>query len=274
MKNGFQLSKIRIKLLGKLKDLRFVQNAEKEIIFFEPNNIKTVATKEKKIPTKPESKQDKKRKKDSFQPFNEAKKTENNPTLKKVIITNIPKKCQIWYLDTWDGQAIQNSEKQLFGLGNTNKAVDGILIVFDEEKQYLNVYFIELKSSLPNTELSKIVEKVQHSISRFLLFICLNEIEICLNETEKSRELFTNASMEFKTILFFNNMADKIDISTDVELSTITKAYKKMQTNKLTEAICSPTFETLLGNTPNPFKFIFRDKEEIITISFADLIQY
>ncbi len=155
----------------------------------------------------------------------------------------------------------------MIGLGVRDKAVDGILIVFDKEKQCLTIYFIELKSSLPNTELKKIVEKVKHSISRFLLFLCLNE-----NQHHKAP--FVNTKIEFKTILFFNGMADKIDVSSEIELSAVTRKYQEMQTKKLINAVCVPTFETLLGDTPNPFKFVFRDTEEIITISFDELIKF
>jgi len=262
MKNGFQLSEIKTLLQSKLGDLRFVQKAEgNDIVFCEPNNMKTVLPKEEKVSTKQVSK------KTIRQKQNEVKKEDKqDTTLKQVRITNIPKKSQIWYLDTWDSQAIEQN-KELIGLGVRDKAVDGILIVFDKEKQYLNVYFIELKSSLPNSELSKIVEKVRHSISRFLLFLCLNE-------NQHNQEPFKNARVEFKTILFFNRMADKIEDFAETPLRTIAKAYKKMQTNKLTEVICLPTFETLLGSTQNPFKFIYREKEEIITISFKDLIDF
>ncbi|TAE04072.1 MAG: hypothetical protein EAZ97_00645 [Bacteroidetes bacterium] len=273
-KNGFQLSKIRTELLRKLEDLRFVQNAEsKDIVFYEPQNMKTILQKEEKVSTKQVAKKTKNRDKDSFQKQNKAKKDDKKYiTLKEVRITNIPKKTQIWYLDTWDGQAIQNNKEKLIGLGVGNKLVDGILIFFDKDKIRLNVYFIELKSG--TIDFNDIIEKVRHSISRFLLFLCLNE-------TEKSKEIFINARVEFKTILFFNGMADKIDDSTDINtatntegLDTLKKVYAKMQTTKLTDARCYPTFETLLDNTPNPFKFIFRDKEEEISISFDELIRF
>jgi hypothetical protein len=263
MKNGFQLAEIKILLQSKLGDLHFVQKADgKDIVFCEPNNMKTALPKEEKVSTKQVAKRTKIRQKQ-----NEAKKEDKkDTTLKQVRITNIPKKSQIWYLDTWDSQAIEQNKK-LIGLGVRDKAVDGILMVFDKEKQYLTIYFIELKSSLPNAELSNIVEKVKHSISRFLLFLCLNE-------NQHNKEPFVNARVEFKTILFFNRMAEKIDVSTEIELSAVTRKYQEMQTKKLINASCLPTFETLLGDTPNPFKFVFRDTEEIITISFDDLVKF
>ncbi len=268
MKNGFQLADIKTLLQTKLGDLRFVQKAEGTAIsFYEPNNMKNVLPKEEKISTKQVAKETKNRKQANFQKHNEPKKEETKETpLKEVSITNIPKKYQIWYLDTWDSQAIEQ-KKELIGLGVRDKAVDGILIVFDKESQHLTVYFIELKSSLPNKELEKIVEKVKHSISRFLLFLCLNE-------NQHNKAPFVNAKVEFKTVLFFNRMADKIDVSTETELSAVTRKYQEMQTKKLINASCLPTFETLLGNTPNPFKFVFRDTEEVITISFDELIAY
>jgi hypothetical protein len=267
-KNGFHLSEIKTLLQSKLGDLHFVQKAEgKDISFYEPNNMKTALPKVEKVSTKQVAKETKNRKQPNFQKHNEPKKEENKEThLKEVRITNIPKKYQIWYLDTWDSQAIEQ-KKELIGLGVRDKAVDGILIVFDKENQCLAVYFIELKSSLPNKELEKIVEKVKHSISRFLLFLCLNE-------NKHSKEPFVNTKVEFKTILFFNRMADKIDVSEDTELRAITKTYQKMKENNLQDKLCIPVFETLLGNTPNPFKFVFRDAEEIITISFDDLVKF
>jgi hypothetical protein len=266
MKNGFELSEIKTLLQSKLGDLRFVQKADgKNIVFFEHQNDKI--TKETKENTKQQPKKTKNRDKDSFQKHNEPKKEENaETTLKEVRITNIPKKSQIWYLDKWDSQAIQN-DKRLLGLGARDKLVDAIIILFDKEQQCLNVYFIELKSTLQNNGFGEIVEKIQHSISRFLLFLCLNE-------NQHNQEPFKNARVEFKTILFFNRMADKVDISDKLELISITKTYQKIQTNEQKDASCVTTFETLLDNTQNPFKFIYREKEEIITISFDDLIQF
>jgi hypothetical protein len=84
MKNGFELSEIKTLLQSKLGDLRFVQKADgKDIVFCEPNNMKTVLPKEEKISTKPVPKQDKKRKKEAFQQFNEAKKNRKSYALKK-----------------------------------------------------------------------------------------------------------------------------------------------------------------------------------------------
>jgi hypothetical protein len=134
-----------------------------------------------------------------------------NATFKKLTITNLPydDKHRIWRI---------NLEKNIKGLSTANKTGEIALAIL--KNKYLNVYIIELKSTIRDKALREIRGKIEDSISRFYFLLSLN------SDTE--HEKFKDLKIRFIALIFSQPPKEKnITNTTDPEFFNIYDIFRK-----------------------------------------------
>lgn len=119
-----------------------------------------------------------------------------NATFKKLTITHLPyETSRIWRI---------NLEKEIKGLSTANKTGEIALAILKEK--FLNVYMIELKSTIKDRILKEIQGKIEDSISRFYFLLSLN--------SDKDNDRFKNLKIRFIALIFSQRPKDKNITST------------------------------------------------------------
>jgi transposase-like protein len=177
--------------------------------------------------------------------------TQKNAKLKQVTITHLPyEKYQIWRI---------NLEKEIQGLSTANKTGEIALAILN--KNYLNVYLIELKSAINNPTLKKIQPKFEDSMSRFYFLLSLN--------SDKDHENFNNLKIRFRALVFFNGH-DNINTSVP-DFENVFENIYKIFLNRGGYLSC----ETILDdNLRIPLKFFsegFNKTTGSLEMSFSDI---
>lgn len=155
----------------------------------------------------------------------------NNKTgttnLCEITIIDIPKSGDFYFFDRWDETATQILKNA--GLKNTCKGVDGIIFYFDNSNLQLDVYLIEMKTTLDDKKIQECVEKFEQTINRLSLFVPI----IIYNKNINPK----NYKIRFKSIIFFNNKGSVKSISdlspTELSFTDIYKAYHNIKQNSL-----------------------------------------
>lgn len=179
-----------------------------------------------------------------------------NATLKKVVISEVPKNDEdsyIWYMDKWDEPATE--VLQSFGLQNKSKAVDGIIFYF--KNSTLNIFMIELKSTMSEVNLNSCLEKFNQTIGKLSLYLCVNAWE------HKEFEKFRDAKIKFNGLVFYTGRGNVPTKPTERIFSVF---HSSNQNGKI---IC----KTILGDDAIDVKFILRTNQEEIEISFEELVR-
>ncbi len=165
-------------------------------------------------------------------------------TLGRVIIHGIPALDFIWQI---------NVEKNVSGLSpiEGSKTVDSVLALIDNG--ILQVYLIELKSKINDSNLLTTVEKLEDSINRFYFLLLLND-----------HKQFQNLTVSFKGVIFYNG--EEASFDEDDKIHRIFKDKQNQQTGSLE---CT----TILEDGKNiPIQFYakgFKDGE--IRVSFDEI---
>jgi hypothetical protein len=127
-----------------------------------------------------------------------------NAAFKKLTITHLPSETsRIWRI---------NLEKEIKGLSTANKTGEIALAIL--KNNFLNVYIIELKSTIKDHTLKQIQAKIEDSISRFYFLLSLN--------SDKDHERFKNLKIRFIALIFSQPPKDKnITSTTDPNFAKI-----------------------------------------------------
>jgi hypothetical protein len=105
-----------------------------------------------------------------------------------------------------------NLEKEIKGISTANKTGEIALAILKDK--YLNVYIIELKSTIKDKTLKEIQGKIEDSISRFYFLLSLN--------SDKDHERFKNLKIRFIALIFSQPPKDKnITSTTDSNFENI-----------------------------------------------------
>jgi hypothetical protein len=140
--------------------------------------------------------------------------------LKKIVINELNYSddkstvIRIWKIDL---------EKDLLGIATSAKKTECAILVLQryESSDRLNVFLIELKSSLNNKTLTEIEEKFSSTMTRLYMLLVLNNH---LNPSQGYNQ--KTIYIDFKGILFYKN--SKFDNSIDGQLSSILQKPEKV----------------------------------------------
>jgi hypothetical protein len=174
--------------------------------------------------------------------------------LEKVIINNFP------YNDYQRNWRI-NLEKEILGLSSSENKTEVALALL--QKNYLNVYLIELKSRIDDKQLEKIITKFRDSISRFYFLLSLND--------SNDHKPFPELNIRFKSIIFYNGN-EKLDANYPYKngndrIRQIFKDKNKKQTGIM-------ECETVLGPYKIPVQFFSKGFDKgsgYLNINFNDI---
>jgi hypothetical protein len=147
----------------------------------------------------------------------EAKNKSKDNTLKVVNIDGIPVSDDIrpisYILDV-------ELTGKLFSAAHGFKTVEKVVLVLTKKTLY--VVLIEMKSALDPSDISKIEEKIKHTIGRILLF---------LTHYIFDDKLFEDCEIQFTAVIFYNKDALTHHISLkkdlDIESLELTKIFQK-----------------------------------------------
>ncbi len=140
--------------------------------------------------------------------------------LKKIVISDLNYSddkstvIKIWKIDL---------EKELLGIATSAKKTECAILVLQryEGSDRLNVFLIELKSSLNNKTLTEIEEKFSSTMTRLYMLLVLNN-HLNPNQGYDKKAIY----IDFKGILFYKN--SKFDNSIDCQLLSILQKSKKV----------------------------------------------
>jgi hypothetical protein len=230
-----KLSELRPELLRTLRDKHLVEDiSTKECIVISgkvEEEKKSVHTNQRK----------------SSKPINKPQQVvEENNQLKEVKITNfydfLRKNDKAWQIEL---ELFIEKLRCIFG-GKTTEIAIIIAKKGDTEKNdFINIYLIELKSSISIAELKSIKGKLEDTANRCYFFLMLN--------SDKHHDFFIDYKVRVKGLVFYNGVDNtskrsKSEYAEAADLTKILDVFKKK--NGLIE------INTVLGEQIIPIKFI------------------
>ncbi len=174
-------------------------------------------------------------------------------TLQKVVINNFP--CTDY--NNYRSWRI-NLENEVTGLSTSNRTVEAALAILNLREKCLNVYLIELKSTINDKVLDAVYKKILASISRFYFLLLLND-----------HNQFRDYTIQFKGVVFYNGGKNL-----DATYTYRNGGDKILQIFKNSGQAGTMKCQTVLGEHQIPVKFFsnnFDKKKGSIEISFDEI---
>lgn len=178
------------------------------------------------------------------------KEPNNSSDLNEVIIHGFSRyldnNCKFWKI---------NLEKEMSGLSTNEKKCEALLIFLKEDR--LNVFMIEIKTTIDDGKLNNINSKLNDTLNRFLILLILN------NEHDTGK--YSNLELKFYGVIFYN-------LSKDIhETKPIHKCFRNESMSK--SIVVSTEY---LNEKPRVKLAFFKNKEkqEKMNLDFQEILNY